>query len=692
MARHSQRFLLNIFPSTQEIRRPQTSYKSASSQQVSQETTLQNGFFKHSVESSSTGRLGHKSRLDRCLHAHTHSQGSQEISKVLYSGQGVPIHLPLFRPSSGPQGVHKGGVCSSGTPQNSKFTSSCLPRRLVPSESDKKVIICRQKDCTQSPCRFRFHDKLKKISIGTKSVGNLYWGTFPISKRGSLSNSRESAQNKRSMHEVKDSTYSSELPSFVRANGFLHRTGSKRKAFHETNTIASPTFLETSKNGHSNSGTIQYSDTKASAILVERRKSTEGKELLCLTLFKNNHNRCIKTGLRRSHGKPTVSGNLVHAGVQNAHKLARTESSLSDSQTFSSPAKGLYCVNTLRQHNSSSVYCKGRGDSFSSPVLSNMGHLTFSKDQQHNTQISSCCRSPERICRQIKQGENTCKTLGMVTTQYSSPQAFSDLGDASNRLVCIGSKQENASVLHMVPQSIGTGNRCIVNCLGEHGSLCLSTNLSGSKSTSTHEEISVPDNFDSSPVATEKLVHRSPSNVNSLPKETASKAGSVVSAQSQNISPKSATIQSNSMVSVNRSFQDKGFSEDSRKLMVASWRPGTRKDYSVKFKQFSGWCSERKIDPYTATLTNCADFLSSLFQKGLKYRTISGYRSMLSVMLPKIDGTPIGQHTDITRLLKGVFNSRPPVKRLVPEWDLKKVLELLSYPPFEPIHKISLKC
>ena len=189
-----------------------------------------------------------------------------------------------------------------------------------------------------------------------------------------------------------------------------------------------------------------------------------------------------------------------------------------------------------------------------------MGHLAFSKGHQHYSQISSCCRSPERTGIQIKQGENTCKTLRMVTTQYSSPQAFSDLGDASNRLVCIGIKQENASVLHMVPQSIGTGNRCNVKCLGEHVSLCLSTNLSGSKSTSTHEEISVPDNFDSSPVATEKLVHRSPSNVNSLPKETANKAGSVVSGQSQNISPKSATIQSNSMVSVNQSFQDKGFS------------------------------------------------------------------------------------------------------------------------------------
>ena len=165
LARHSQRFLLNIFPSTQEIRRPQTSHKSASSQQVSQETTLQNGFFKHSVESSSTGRLGHKSRLDRCLHAHTHSQGSQEISKVLYSGQGVPIHLPLFRPSSGPQGVHKGGVCSSGTPQNSKFTSSCYLDDWFLVNQIKKLLYADKKTALNLLVDLGFMINLKKSAL-----------------------------------------------------------------------------------------------------------------------------------------------------------------------------------------------------------------------------------------------------------------------------------------------------------------------------------------------------------------------------------------------------------------------------------------------------------------------------------------------------------------------------------------------
>ena len=64
---------------------------------------------------------------------------------------------------------------------------------------------------------------------------------------------------------------------------------------------------------------------------------------------------------------------------------------------------------------------------------------------------------------------------------------------------------------------------------------------------------------------------------------------------------------------------------------------------------------------------------------------------MLSAILPPAEGIAVEQHPDITRLLKGVFNTRPPEKRLVPEWDLGKVLGLLASSQFEPISKISLK-
>lgn len=86
-----------------------------------------------------------------------------------------------------------------------------------------------------------------------------------------------------------------------------------------------------------------------------------------------------------------------------------------------------------------------------------------------------------------------------------------------------------------------------------------------------------------------------------------------------------------------------------------------------------------------------ADFLVNLYEKGLEYRTISGYRSMFSAVLPRIDNFRVGQHPDIIRILKGVFNLRPPKKRLVPEWDLRVVLNALRTLPFEPMRKVPLK-
>ena len=64
---------------------------------------------------------------------------------------------------------------------------------------------------------------------------------------------------------------------------------------------------------------------------------------------------------------------------------------------------------------------------------------------------------------------------------------------------------------------------------------------------------------------------------------------------------------------------------------------------------------------------------------------------MLSAVLQPINNTPVGQHPYIIRLLKGVFNSRPPKVKILPEWDLQLVLNMLQKQPFEPLSKASLK-
>ena len=194
----------------------------------------------------------------------------------------------------------------------------------------------------------------------------------------------------------------------------------------------------------------------------------------------------------------------------------------------------------------------------------------------------------------------------------------------------------------------------------------------------TYASVSMPSNFDSAALGTQTLVSTTSSIVDFSFIEITSSEQFVNTKQDANKSSKSGDYKPNCMAFSVGQFKAKGFSKKTRKLLSASWRAGTQKDYKCKFKKFSSWCGERKIDPYEASLNNVANFLTSLYEKGLKYRTIAGYRSMLSFVLPPIENVQVGQHPYIIRLLKGVFNIKPPKHKLVPDWGLPLVLQMLK--------------
>ena len=69
------------------------------------------------------------------------------------------------------------------------------------------------------------------------------------------------------------------------------------------------------------------------------------------------------------------------------------------------------------------------------------------------------------------------------------------------------------------------------------------------------------------------------------------------------------------------------------------------------------------------------EYLAFLFNKGLQYRTINCARSALSSTLKPMEGFPVGQHPLVTRMMKGVFNSRPPIVKICPAWSVNQVLD-----------------
>ena len=116
-----------------------------------------------------------------------------------------------------------------------------------------------------------------------------------------------------------------------------------------------------------------------------------------------------------------------------------------------------------------------------------------------------------------------------------------------------------------------------------------------------------------------------------------------------------------------------GISKNATDLITGAKRQGSTSHYESAWRKWDNWCSRKQVDPISGPLSAVLDFLAELFQGGLEWSTIAGYRSSISAYHDPTDGVPIGKHPRVCALLKGVFSKRPPVPRYTFIWDVQKV-------------------
>ena len=113
-----------------------------------------------------------------------------------------------------------------------------------------------------------------------------------------------------------------------------------------------------------------------------------------------------------------------------------------------------------------------------------------------------------------------------------------------------------------------------------------------------------------------------------------------------------------------------------------AYRPSTVRQQEVVWRKFQTWL---KNNPTTQlSLAVVLQFLENQFNSNLSPRTVLSYRAALA--LPLKLGFDIDIKDNVFSLLaRAHFLSRPPTKRLVPQWDLNSVLSLLSQPNFDTL-------
>ena len=133
---------------------------------------------------------------------------------------------------------------------------------------------------------------------------------------------------------------------------------------------------------------------------------------------------------------------------------------------------------------------------------------------------------------------------------------------------------------------------------------------------------------------------------------------------------------SSSLQDLRPSLLNRGFSSEACDFYLASWRPKTCSTYEPYIRSWKSYADKHNISkPSSADVVN---YLADLAKQGKSYNTINVARSALSAYLNIHDLQSVGKHEDVCRILKGVFNDRPPLPKYTETWDVDTVLNLLN--------------
>eukprot|EP00117_Sycon_ciliatum_P008008 scpid18224/ scgid10901/ len=249
--------------------------------------------------------------------------------------------------------------------------------------------------------------------------------------------------------------------------------------------------------------------------------------------------------------------------------------------------------------------------------------------------------------------------------------------------LCHSDQHAATGLCFMVSGPTGGGDGCVLSAVAGDGRVCVSSLLPDRQGPTAGSDSSCPSVAPGHPIVARGLVvpNAAPDGVGGADVATTRQVPVVGSSRQSSPIDGQCPAPLGRVAHLRHSYSMSGFSAAVSDLLVASWRTNTSRHYDSAWALWSRWCAQRSIDPLRPALTRVLEFLSDQFQDGRAFRTISGYRSALSTMLPPVDGTSVGSHPTVVRLLRGAYNLRPPAPRYTFTWDVQLVLDFLrSWP------------
>ena len=399
----------------------------------------------------------------------------------------------------------------------------------------------------------------------------------------------------------------------------------------------------------------------------------------------------VRLGSSCGAGGTSVSWTMDRRPIPAPDQCARDESIFSLSNTSCPQSRELHCIGVNGQHYSGSLYKASGRDSFHSSLRGGVEHPELVLSSQHTAVSEAHTGHVQHSSRpDVQNGQTDLNRV--VPESGNSKQDFPDHGLSINRPVCHTPEPQAATICVTHTGSEGAINRCHLIGLESHTRLCVSTVPSHTNCDKQNTDIPVQDSIDSTSMARQTMVSRTPRSVGVTTGISASNSKPASSAKRQNSASKPGPSTTSGLGIVKQSLRDRQFSSDvAEHISNFAQRDSTVKVYDAKWQIFRDWADQRKIDTIQATPQIVADFLTFLFSvKKCQVSTIRGYRSTISNTLKYRTGYDFGSHPVLSILIKSFAKQRSVDQSLAPKWDLAFVLSHMCKAPFEPLDKALL--
>ena len=670
--------LLPSLCSTEKRRGMAAGDKSQTYQQgVSRTTPLPDGHLQGRRHPPSSGGLGSVGGFERRLLSHPPSSSVSSLSPIRLAEKTLPIPCPALRPIDSPIHFHNDHEAHRRLSPSSGHQDHLLPRRSVDHRQNKRRVRKPSPLCSRPSSTTGISHQLEEIMPYPEP-------TIPVSRSLLGNNSRRDLPSRR---QTVETTASGETNASVCS--FVSRTASPPRS-HDLLNPSNPADSPSRSSAPTRSGnSLLVSTTRqtpspsvdgfngepsmdslfGASPLSSPDVASDGR-----TLRSRSLNRRLEPGLGHTFSRTASPGEVGCGcpspyqceGINHSPYLPPGFSSFIQSSSRDSLA--------LRQHDCHLLHKEGGRYSLSPPPPDCNGDPASSG--------KNASSYPSRLCSDRREPPSGCSiqvpvSPGLAPSSDSVQDDMSSMGNAADRplrnrqldsadsFFRLGGVPKRRS-LRRPPPSLGLS-------VGVHfpssATPPSSPRQNGALEGGIHPHHPLLEDAEmvSSPSGHEDSGSKAPSPTTKSGNRSNDR---FTSAQTQ---PSSST-----RLEDFRRLHASSISDESFRLVAESWRKSSSTRYDAVWRSFQDFLSSGRIPLDKVDLTIVSDYLSSLFHKGLAYRTICLHRSVLSMTLPHFDGVAVGDHPLIGRLIKGVFNQRPPSRRIYDAWDVGKAFQVFA--------------